>query len=135
PPTPPARPVAPPRGRRAQREPYRSGRPSAMAESGRGTPPRRLLLRAVEDLVDDLEGGLGVQEREPGDGLVVPTGRRDECDLVLEEACRPRVVVGGGPARPAEQHHRQLRLAHELEVGELPDAAGGGARECEGVRE
>ena len=45
-----------------------------------------------------VERGLGMQEREPRDGLAVPAGRGDERDLVVEEPRRPRVVVGGGPA-------------------------------------
>jgi hypothetical protein len=88
------------------------------------------LVHAVvaEDLVDDLERGFGVEEREAGDGLAVPARRGHERDLLRKQAGRPRVVVGAGPTAPPEQDDRQLGIADELEVGERADPCRGRMR-------
>jgi hypothetical protein len=77
----------------------------------------------VEDLVDDVERGFGVQEREAGDRLVVPAGRRRRtrsgrrAGAPTTRRSRPRATRSRGTARPT------ARVAHQLEVRERADAS------------
>ena len=67
------------------------GRPSTAA-------PATSAIVAGQDLVDDLHGRVGVQERQAGHRLALPFGRRDEADLVGQQLRRPGVVVGRRPS-------------------------------------
>ena len=53
--------------------------------------------RGGEDLVDDVERGLRMQEREAGDGLAVPARRGDERDLLCRADGPTSAVVGAVP--------------------------------------
>ena len=62
-----------------------------------------------------------MHEDQPLARLTLPGRRRDERDPLGEQPLGPRLVVGGVPPLAPEQHHRELRLADELEVGQLLD--------------
>ena len=62
-----------------------------------------------------------MKEREPPDGLALPLGGRDERHLVLVQSLRPRVVVDGIPAEPAEQHHAEIGFADQLQLWRVVD--------------
>ena len=104
----------------AVRRPGRSAAegPPARLPGSRWTRRRRVAQAMVARIpCHHLEGGVGVQEGEPGHRLALPGGGGDEAGLVGQQPGRPGLVVAAPPAVPAEQHHRQLGLAHQLEVG------------------
>ena len=73
-------------------------------------------LGAGQDLAHQFQAGVRMQEREPPDGLALPLGGWDECDLVLVQPLGPRIVVLGLPAEPAEQHHSEVGFADQFQL-------------------
>ena len=65
-----------------------------------------------------------MEEHQAADGLALPGGGRDEGDLCRQQPVRPRVVVGGVPALPAEQHDTERGLAQQGQVRRQLDLAG-----------
>jgi hypothetical protein len=65
-----------------------------------------------------------MEEGQPPHRLTLPPGGYDEADLIPQDPRRPGFVVLETPADPAEEHHRQLRPAHQLDVGRALDEIG-----------
>ncbi len=74
------------------------------------------LGQGVDDLGHHLDASCRGARRRTGPPAPPPSWSGPRSRSGWREVVRPGVVVGPGPAGPAEQHHRELGLAHQLDV-------------------